>query len=123
MNISSWLVRKRSRCLMLVRNRAGEVLHDRPAGVRAELVAAGVVELLHGPDQRHVAVADQLEEVVRRADVPLGDRDHQPQVGADDLVLDRHGLVVQPLDLVHHAALGAAPDRAARAACAALCFR
>ena len=42
----------------------------------------------------------------RRPDVPLGDRHHQPQVGPDDLVLRRHGLVVQPLDLVHQAAAG-----------------
>ena len=50
--------------LELVRNRPGEVLHDRPARVRAELVAAGEVELLDRPDQRHVAVAHQLEEVL-----------------------------------------------------------
>ena len=90
---------------VLVGDGAGEVLHDRPTGVGAELVAPRVVELLHRPHQRHVAVADQLEEVLRRAHVPLGDRHHQPQIGADDLVLGRHGLVVEPLDLVHQAAL------------------
>src|SRR5688500_2429755 len=39
--------------LELVRDRAGEVLHDRPTRVRAELVAAREIELLGRPDQRH----------------------------------------------------------------------
>src|SRR5262249_33969079 len=43
---------------LLVGNAASEILHDRPARVSAELVAASVVELLYGPDQRHVAVRD-----------------------------------------------------------------
>src|SRR5262249_55245164 len=61
-------------------DRAAEVLHDRPASVRAELEAPAGVELLDGADQRHVAVGDQLEEVVRRPDVLLGDRDDQPEI-------------------------------------------
>ena len=36
---------------MLVRDRAGVVLDDRPRSIGAELIAAGVVKLLHGPDQ------------------------------------------------------------------------
>src|SRR5207247_381119 len=47
--------------MLLLGDRAGEVLHDRPARVRAELEAPGRVELLDGADQRHVAVGDQLE--------------------------------------------------------------
>ena len=89
---------------MFVGNGPGKVLHHRPTGVGAELVAAGIVELLDRTHQRHVPVADQLEEVLRRHDVPLGDRNHQPQVGPDDLVLRRDGLVVEPFDLVHQVA-------------------
>src|SRR5205823_477904 len=43
--------------LELARNRPREVLHDRPARIRAEFVAACEVEFLDGPQQRHVAVA------------------------------------------------------------------
>ena len=59
------------------------------------LLPRRVVELLDGADQAHVAVGDQLEEVVRRPDVPLGDRDDQPEVGPDDLVLDGQGLFLE----------------------------
>ena len=59
------------------------------------------IEPLDRPDQRHVSVADKFEEVLRRPHVPLGDRDHQPKVGTDNLALDRDRLVVQLLDPVH----------------------
>ena len=91
--------------LELTRNRPREVLHDRPAGIRAELVAAGKVEFLNRPQQRHIAVTHQLEKVLIRRHVTLGDRYHQPQIGPRDLVLGRHGLLVKLLDLVHQAGL------------------
>ena len=84
-----------------------KVLHDGPARVGAELVAQRVVEFLHGPHQRHVAVADQFEETVLAAGVPLGNGDHQAKVRRDDLVLDRHGIAVELLDAVHQRDLGA----------------
>src|SRR5271165_2602889 len=58
--------------VVLLGNRPGEVLHDRPRGVGAELVAPRKVELFDGADQAHVTVGDKLEKVVRRADMPLG---------------------------------------------------
>ena len=70
--------------VMLFRDRPGIVLHHRPGGVGAELGASGVVELLHGPHQRNVPVADDLEERRRPAHVLLGDAHHQPKIGADD---------------------------------------
>src|SRR6185312_5935242 len=45
---------------LLVRNRTGVVFHDCPGGVSAELEAAAVIELLHGPHERQIAVADQV---------------------------------------------------------------
>ena len=39
--------------------------------------------------------------------MPLGDRDDQAEVGADDLVLDRQGLFLEPFDLVEVGGLGA----------------
>ena len=74
--------------VFLFRDRAGEILHDRPRGIRAEFEATGIVELLNGADQAHVAVTDQLEEVVRGTDTLLGDRHDQSQIGAEDLVFD-----------------------------------
>ena len=103
---------------VLVGDGAGEVLHDRPTGVGAELVAPGEVELLDRPDQRHVAVADQLEEVLRRPDVPLGDRHDQPQVRPNDLVLRRHRLRRSSLSIWSiSAALGPRRIELARGAC------
>ena len=46
------------------------------------------------------------KKLLRRADVPLGDRDDQAEVGADDLVLDRQRLFLEPLDLVEVGGLG-----------------
>ena len=84
--------------VVLLGNRPREVLHDRPRGVGAELVAPRKVELLDGADQAHVAVGDQLEKVIRRADVPLGNRDDQPKIRPDDLVLDGQGVFLKLLD-------------------------
>ena len=74
--------------LELAGDRPSEVLHDRPRSVSAELVAARVIKLLHRADQRHVAVADQGEEVIGAGNVTFGDRNDQPQVALHDLVLD-----------------------------------
>src|SRR5438094_3053172 len=59
-------------------NRARKILHDRPARIRAELIAARKVEFLDSSNQRHVPIAHQAEKVLRAADVPLGYRNHQP---------------------------------------------
>jgi len=62
-------------------------LADPPGGVRRELVAAHVVELLHGANEAGVALLDQVEHRHPGAHVPPGDRDHQAQVGPDEHVL------------------------------------
>ena len=87
--------------LVLVGDRAGVILHDRPRGVGAELVAPGVVELLDGPDERHVAVAHEIEEGVARRHAALRDRDHEPEIGSHEPVFKGHDLGIDLIDLVH----------------------
>ena len=71
----------------LVGDRAGDRLADPPGRVRRELVAAAVVELLDRADQPHRPLLDQIQEREPAAEVRLRDRDHQPQVGLDHLLL------------------------------------
>ena len=60
-------------------------LANPPGGVGAELVAAGVFELIDGPHQAGVAFLDQVEEGQAAVAIFLGDRDDQPQVaGRED---------------------------------------
>ena len=69
----------------LVGDGAGDGLADPPRGVRRELVALGVVELLHRADQAEVPLLDQVEEQHPAPHVALGDGDHQAQVRLDQL--------------------------------------
>ncbi|SLA29119.1 Uncharacterised protein [Mycobacteroides abscessus subsp. massiliense] len=64
----------------LVGHAAGDGLADPPRGVRRELEALGVVELLHGADQAQVAFLDEIQQGHTAAGVALGERDHQTQV-------------------------------------------
>ena len=75
----------------LVGDRARDRLADPPRGVRRELVALGVVELLDRADQPEVALLDQVEEQHAAADVPLRDRHDQPEVRLDQLASSRAG--------------------------------
>ena len=59
------------------------------------------VELVDGADQREVADADQLGELVGATAVSPGDRDDQAEVGPDDPLLDRHRRGAEPLELLH----------------------
>ena len=61
-------------------------LLDPPGGVRRELEALSPVELAHGVDQAEVALLDEIEKGQVRGLVPLGDRDHETQVGVDELL-------------------------------------
>ena len=79
----------------LVRDGAGDRLTDPPGGIRGELVALAVVELLHRPDQAQVALLDEVEEAHAVRVVALGDGDHQAQVGLGEFVL---GLDVPAFD-------------------------
>ena len=65
----------------LVSDRPGDGLTDPPCGVSGELVPLGVVELLHRLDQAQVALLDQVQELHPPAHIPLGNGDHQAQVG------------------------------------------
>ena len=68
-----------------LQGRAAERLENRPAGIRAELEAAIDVELVHRADQGHVAFADDLGEIHVAQPRPLGHRQHQREVGADEV--------------------------------------
>ena len=57
----------------LVGDRAGDGLADPPRGVRRELEALGVVELLDRTHQAEVALLDEVEEQHAATDVALGD--------------------------------------------------
>src|SRR5262249_3167777 len=52
-----------------------------------ELVAALVLELLHGAHQADVPFLDEVEEAEAAVRVPLGDRDDQAKVGLDQPAL------------------------------------
>src|SRR5436190_2288825 len=71
----------------LVRQGAGDGLADPPGGVRRELEALAVVELLgraHEPDR---PLLDEIEEGQALVAVLLGDRDDEAQVRLDHLLL------------------------------------
>jgi hypothetical protein len=85
----------------LVGDRPADHLPDPPGRVGRELVAALVVELLDRAHETQVALLDHVGEQQAAADVPLGDRDHQPQVGLD------HGLPGAPSQALDAAQAGA----------------
>ena len=58
-----------------------------PGGVRGELVALRVVELLDSADEAQVAFLDEVEEQHPASHVALGDGHHQAQVGLDERLL------------------------------------
>src|SRR5690606_7043412 len=61
--------------LEFFRNRPSKVLDDRPTCIGAKFVPTRVVEFLTSPNQGHVAVADQLEEIFLGLEMSLGNRD------------------------------------------------
>src|SRR5215470_2555304 len=87
----------------LVGDRAGDRLADPPGRVRRELVAAAILELVDGLHQADVAFLDQVEELKPAVGVLLRDRDDQPEVGLDHLLLGLGGLDLARLDDGHHA--------------------
>src|ERR671923_2595191 len=80
----------------LIGDGPGDGLPNPPRGVRRELEALRVVELLHGADQAEVPLLDQVEEEHPPADVPFGDRHDEAEVRLDQLLL---GQLAIPLDL------------------------
>ena len=81
----------------LVGERARDRLADPPGRVRRELVAAPPVELLDRADQAERALLDQVEERQALVAVVLRDRDDEPEVRLDHLLLRAH---VAALDLL-----------------------
>ena len=71
----------------LVGEGPGHGLTDPPGGVRRELVAARVVELLNCPDQAQVSLLDQIEHGQPAADIPLGHGHDEPQIRLDEAAL------------------------------------
>ncbi len=71
----------------LVGDSARNGLTDPPRGVRGELEALLVVELLDSTNQTEVALLDQVQEQHAATDIALGDGDDQTQVCADECLL------------------------------------
>ena len=71
----------------LIGDGAGDGLTDPPGGVGGELIALGVVELLHGLDQAQIALLDQIQKQHTAAHIALGDGHHQTQIGLGQLLL------------------------------------
>ena len=87
----------------LVGDGARNGLTDPPRGVRGELEALLVVELLDGADQAEVALLDQVQEQHAAPDVALGDGNDQTQVCTDERLL---GLKTNVLDTSQATHLG-----------------
>ncbi len=71
----------------LVGERAGDRLADPPGRVGRELEALAVVELLRRAHEPERALLDQVQERQALVAVVLRDRDDEPQVGLDHLLL------------------------------------
>ena len=95
----------------LLRDAARDRLAHPPRGVRRELVALGVVELLDRADQAGVALLDQVEHRHLRAAVLAGDGHHEPEVGLDEAVDREAALLSEPLELLLVGHIGAPPLR------------
>ena len=83
----------------LIGDRAGDGLTNPPRGVRGELVAAAVFELLDRLHQTDVAFLDEVEELQAAVGVLLGDRDDQAEVGDDQLLLGLIGFLFAGADV------------------------
>src|SRR4051794_11174282 len=81
----------------LVGDRPCDGLPDPPRRVGGELVALAVVELLDSADQTERAFLDQIEKGEPAAEVALGDRDDEAEVGLDHLPLRAHVAALDPL--------------------------
>ena len=86
----------------LIRDGAGDGLANPPGGIGRELVAALILELVHGLDQTDVAFLDQIEKLQATVGVLFGDGDDQTQVGPNQLLLGPLGRVVAALDAPQH---------------------
>ena len=85
----------------LVGDSARDGLTDPPRGVRGELKALLVVELLDGADQTEVALLDQVQEQHAASDIALSDGDDQTQVCADERLLGFEAHVLNARKTTH----------------------
>ena len=83
----------------LVGDGPGDGLADPPGGIGGELIALGVVELLHRFDQAQIALLDQVQKLHPAAHIPLGDGHHQTQVGLGQALLGPLALLNSPVEL------------------------
>ena len=72
-------------------------LSDPPCGVRTELVALGVVELVDSFDQAQISFLDKIEEQHSSSDIFLGDRNYETQVGLAQLLFGPLVALFHPL--------------------------
>ncbi len=99
----------------LIRDGSRDRLPDPPRRVGRELESALIVELVDGLHQADVAFLNQIQELQPAIGVALRDRDHQPKVRLDQLLLRDFSFLLAAL---HH--LKRAPQLARR--CAGLLF-
>ena len=85
----------------LVGDSARNGLTDPPRGVRGELKALLVVELLDGADQTEVALLNQVQEQHAATDIALGDGDDQTKVCADERLLGFEAHVLNARKTTH----------------------
>jgi len=85
----------------LLGQRLEDRLPDPPDGVRDELDALGLVELVGGPNQAQVALVDQVRERDSLVLVFLGHRDDEPEVRAHQLVQRLRVALLDPLGQRH----------------------
>ena len=90
----------------LLRDAAGDGLPHPPGGIRRELEALGVVELLDGADQAGVALLHEVEHRHLRPGVLARDRDDEAQVRLDELLLRALAFLGDPPQLFLGGALG-----------------
>src|SRR5450631_347716 len=83
----------------LIGDGSGNCLPDPPRGIRRELIAAAVFELVYRLHQADVAFLNQVEELQAAIGVLLRNRDHQAQIGFDQLALGVLGIHVALDDL------------------------
>ena len=83
----------------LVGDGTGDGLADPPGRIGGELESLGVVELFHRFDQTQIALLDQIQELHAAAHIPLGNGDHQTQVGLAQTLLGFLAIGAAGLDL------------------------
>ena len=95
----------------LVSDGSSDGLANPPGGVSRELVTTLVLELLHGFHEANVALLNEVKKLQASVGVLLGNGDHQPEVGLDELSFGLLSHVFAALglsgDLLHGVALHA----------------